>query len=145
MGPLFLWQCLTKRDSPPPQEGMGSNLPSKSESISMCSPRDDHWFDWDLCSLCSAQSSQGKIITKGAAPKTEIFTSLPPYVDMFYFDLNVEFFKKCQKSWFCHLFLRSKTDWKINDEYLTVLTTSGFECAGPCHNRHNNQESLAPR
>jgi len=60
-----------------------------SEGFSWCSTehlwwRDDHWFDWDLCSLCSAQSSQ-------------------------------------------------------------VLTTSGFECAGPCHNRHNNQESLAPR
>jgi len=60
-----------------------------SEGFSWCSTehlwwRDDHWFDWDLCSLCSAQSSQ-------------------------------------------------------------VLTTSGFECAGPCHNRHNNHESLAPR
>jgi len=26
-----------------------------------------------------------------------------------------------------------------------VLTSHGFECAGPCHNRHNNEESLAPR
>jgi len=26
-----------------------------------------------------------------------------------------------------------------------VLTSNGFECAGPCHNRHNNGESLAPR
>merc|ERR1712179_872999 len=60
-----------------------------SEGFSWCSTehlwwRDDHWFDWDLCSLCSPQSNQ-------------------------------------------------------------VLTTSGFECAGPCHNRHNNEESLAPR
>ena len=80
---------------PPPQEGMGSNLPSKSELISMCSPRDDHWFDWDLCSLCSAQSSQGKgtpperknsffqevfpeKITKGMAPNE--LPILPSYV-----------------------------------------------------------------
>ena len=27
----------------------------------------------------------------------------------------------------------------------SVLTTSGHECAGPCHNRHNNRESMAPR
>ena len=69
------WVCcssgnvLPKGIPPPPQEGMGSNLPSKSESISMCSPRDDHWFDWDLCSLCSAQSSQGK----GTPPEKNVF------------------------------------------------------------------------
>jgi len=61
-----------------------------SEGYSWCSTehlwwRDDHWFDWDLCSLCSAGSEK------------------------------------------------------------KVLTSSGFECAGPCHNRHNNHESLAPR
>jgi len=61
-----------------------------SEGFTWCSTehlwwRDDHWFDWDLCSLC----------TEGSEKK--------------------------------------------------VLTSHGFECAGPCHNRHNNQESLAPR
>merc|ERR1712227_571118 len=60
-----------------------------SEGFTWCSTehlwwRDDHWFDWDLCSLCGDQSGQ-------------------------------------------------------------VLTTSGHECAGPCHNRHNNRESMAPR
>jgi len=61
-----------------------------SEGFSWCSTehlwwRDDHWFDWDLCSLCSAGKEK------------------------------------------------------------KVLTSNGFECAGPCHNRHNNWESLAPR
>ena len=56
---------------PHPRRAWGPTYPPKCESISMCSPRDDHWFDWDLCSLCSAQSSQGK----GTPPEKKCFLS----------------------------------------------------------------------